>query len=232
MASPHFARRKALVTWRQRRNYWLRLWHVTRRLCQLLVQIGKLRGGICPILRIYELLSLGAEYGEGPYGDQRTLAEGVDPVLVPQQTQEFCVQARLEDLHLQRVVLVCVNAKVFDLIERDVLIFRCRSIGRRIPRRISSKGADVHSSSRDRTIRVDLSVVIRTRAARENSKRTTTAANGSVNFWLFICVLTSMPESQQPYPGCEWYHPIAFSNRPTCNSKGGAGMSPPSICAF
>ena len=25
-----------------------------------------------------------------------------------------------------------------------------------------------------------------------------------------------MPDSQQPYPGCEWYQPIAFSNRPTC----------------
>jgi hypothetical protein len=47
-------------------------------------------------------------------------------------------------------------------------------------------------------------------------QRTTTATNGSVNFWLFICVLTSMPDSQQPYPGCEWYQPIAFSNRPTC----------------
>lgn len=44
---------------------------------------------------------------------------------------------------------------------------------------------------------------------------TTTATKGSVNFWLFICVSTSIPESQHPYPGCEWYHPIAFSSRCT-----------------
>jgi hypothetical protein len=71
-----------------------------------------------------ELAISAQEYSEGLYRDQRALAKGVNPVLVPQQTQEFCVQARLEDLHLQGIVLICVNAKVFDLIERDALIFR------------------------------------------------------------------------------------------------------------
>src|SRR6266702_2708265 len=36
-------------------------------------------------------------------------------------------------------------------------------------------------------------------------QRMTTATNGSVDFRLFICVLTPIPDGQQPYPGCEWY---------------------------
>ncbi len=67
---------------------------------------------------------------EKSYRDQWALTEGIDPILVPQQTKEFRVQARLEDLHLQRVVLICVNTKVFNLVEWDALVFRCRCIGR------------------------------------------------------------------------------------------------------
>lgn len=93
---------------------------------------------------------------EKAYRDQRALTKGVDPILVPQHTKELRVQARLEDLHVQRVVLICMNAKVFDLVEWDALIFRCRCMGRRIPRRISAKGANVYSSSRYRTVGVDL----------------------------------------------------------------------------
>ena len=40
-------------------------------------------------------------------------------------------------------------------------------------------------------------------------------------FWLSICVETSIPESQQPYPGWEWYQPMAFSRRPTLQRKPG-----------
>jgi hypothetical protein len=29
--------------------------------------------------------------------------------------------------------------------------------------------------------------------------------------WFIICVEQSMPLSQQPYPGCEWYQPTTFS---------------------
>ena len=40
-------------------------------------------------------------------------------------------------------------------------------------------------------------------------------------FWLSICVETSIPESQQPYPGWEWYQPMAFSRRPTLQGESG-----------
>ena len=40
-------------------------------------------------------------------------------------------------------------------------------------------------------------------------------------FWLSICVETSIPESQQPYPGWEWYQPMAFSRRPTLQRNPG-----------
>lgn len=93
---------------------------------------------------------------EKMYRDQRALAKGVDPILVPQQTKELRVQARLEYLHVQRVILICVNAKIFNFVEWDALIFRRRCIRRRIPRGISAKGANVYSSSRYRTIGVNL----------------------------------------------------------------------------
>ena len=44
---------------------------------------------------------------------------------------------------------------------------------------------------------------------------TTIATKGSWNCWLTICVPTSIPDNQHPYPGWLWYHPIAFSKRPT-----------------
>ncbi|SRR5216684_2040155 len=143
-------------------------------------------------------------HNEKSHRDQRALAKGVDPILVPQQAKEFRVQTRLEDLHIQRVVLICVNTKVFNLVEWNALIFRCRCTRRRIPRRISAKGADVHSSSRDCTVGINLShtsSVSFVPSGLEGRRCTTTATNGSWNFWLLICVLTSIPESQQPYPG-------------------------------
>lgn len=54
---------------------------------------------------------------------------------------------------------------------------------------------------------------------RGNGGRTTTATNGSWYFWLLSWVLTSIPDNQHPYPGWEWYQPIAFSNRPTYESS-------------
>ena len=41
-------------------------------------------------------------------------------------------------------------------------------------------------------------------------------------FWLVICVPTSIPLSQQPYPGWLWYHPTMFSSRPdSCGGQPG-----------
>lgn len=36
------------------------------------------------------------------------------------------------------------------------------------------------------------------------------AKKGSVLIWNCSCVLTSMPESQQPKLGCEWYQPTMW----------------------
>jgi hypothetical protein len=57
------------------------------------------------------------------YRDQWALAKCVDPILIPQQTEQFDVQARLEYLHIQRIVLICVDAKVLDLVQGDALVF-------------------------------------------------------------------------------------------------------------
>jgi hypothetical protein len=47
----HLARTTFLPGWRQGRDYRFRLWYISCRLCQLLMQISELRGGICPILK-------------------------------------------------------------------------------------------------------------------------------------------------------------------------------------
>ena len=93
MQFPYFARRATFFAWRQRRHYWLRLRDIARRLRQLLVQISKLRRGICPVLSRRNVSpSVDVENAqEKTYRDQRALAEGVDPILVPQHTKELRV---------------------------------------------------------------------------------------------------------------------------------------------
>ena len=54
--------------------------------------------------------------------EEGTLADGRDPVLVPQEGEKFCVEGGFEMGDFERVVLGSVGAKVFDLIEWDALV--------------------------------------------------------------------------------------------------------------
>lgn len=72
------------------------------------------------------------EEGSGTHRDERALAEGHDPVLVPQEVEELGVVRALEVRHLERVVGVGVHAKVFDLVDRDRLVLGRGRVRRRV----------------------------------------------------------------------------------------------------
>jgi shikimate 5-dehydrogenase len=84
------------------------------------------------------------------------LAERVDPVLVPQETQELCVETALEDLHVELVVLVRVDAKILDLRQRNGLVLGSGGRGRGIVLGVGPEGTDVYFAGRDSAVRVDL----------------------------------------------------------------------------
>ena len=66
------------------------------------------------------------------------------------------VQTRREDLNVELVVLIGMYTKVFDLIERDRLIFGCRNVGRCVVLWIRAEGANIDLSGGDGTVGVDL----------------------------------------------------------------------------
>ena len=45
-----------------------------------------------------------------------TLTERIDPILVPQQAKQLVIQRRLEDLYVQRVVLVRMDTEILNLV--------------------------------------------------------------------------------------------------------------------
>lgn len=63
--------------------------------------------------------------------DERVCAECLDPVLLPEQIEQSSVERRLEDGHLEGVVLVRVRTEVGNLVHRD------RLVRRRLRRRVA-----------------------------------------------------------------------------------------------
>lgn len=61
--------------------------------------------------------------------DDLTLAQRIDPVLVPQKIQQLGIQARLEDGDLELIVRVGVDTEILDLVERDGLVVVGGSVG-------------------------------------------------------------------------------------------------------
>jgi hypothetical protein len=89
--------------------------------------------------------------------DKRTLAEGVDPILVPQKAQQLSIKTRCKDLDVQRVIQVCVHSEIFDLVQRDGLVLGGSGIGWSVIFWISTEGTNINFSGRDSTIGVNLS---------------------------------------------------------------------------
>lgn len=154
--------------------------------------------------------------------------------------------------YFQRIVWSSVDAKIFNFVERNVLVFR-RIIVLCFVSLITAKAYISHMLDRvalndafpspqsiplDTFEKLQCRPCLRTwydwdqsrhlwstkesmvryelcRPTHNLQKLTTTATNGSWCFWFNLCVLTSIPDSQHPYPGWEWYHPITFSSRPT-----------------
>lgn len=88
--------------------------------------------------------------------DQGALAERIDPVLVPQESEQLIVKSRLEDLDVDLVVLIRMDTKILNLAERDGLVLGGSGIGRGIVLWVGTEGADVDLSSRDGAVWVDL----------------------------------------------------------------------------
>ena len=64
------------------------------------------------------------------YADQGALSERHDPVLIPEHLEELVVEAGLEEGDVEAVVAGRVDAKVFDLVERDGLVLGGLGVGR------------------------------------------------------------------------------------------------------
>jgi hypothetical protein len=86
------------------------------------------------------------------------LTKRVHPVLIPQQPKQFCVKCALKDLDVKLVVLVCVDAEILDLRERDRLVlgFSPATRGWGVVLRISAEGTDVDLSSGNSAVGIDL----------------------------------------------------------------------------
>lgn len=103
----------------------------------------------------YEPYHQRQDWGE-THRDQRTLAEGVHPVLVPQHPQQLRVQTGLEDLYLEGVVLIRMDTEIFDLVERDGLVFGGRGGRGLVVLWVGAEGADIDFTSGDGAVWVDL----------------------------------------------------------------------------
>ena len=79
----------------------------------------------------------------GTNGDERALAECVDPVLVPKEAEELLVKTRAKDLDVKLVVLVGVDTKVLDLAERDRLVVGPCGRGGFVVLWVGTEGANV-----------------------------------------------------------------------------------------
>ena len=88
-----------------------------------------------------------------------TLTERIDPILVPQQAKQLVIQRRLEDLYVQRVVLVRMDTEILDLVQWDRLVFGRNGIGWRIVLWVGTEGADIDFTCRDGTVGIDLQVL-------------------------------------------------------------------------
>ena len=88
--------------------------------------------------------------------NQRTLAQGINPIFIPQHAQQLCIQTRLEDLNVDLIILVCMDTKVLDLVQRNRLVFRRGSVGRCIILWVGAECSNVDFSGRDCAVGVDL----------------------------------------------------------------------------
>ena len=100
--------------------------------------------------------------------------------------------------------LFTVHTKVFNLIQRNGLILRDRVIRRFISFRVCPESSNLNFSSRNSPCWINynsqewfLKLLVEHLGWNINTRQQ-----------------TSIPDSQHPYPGWEWYHPTTFSNRP------------------
>jgi hypothetical protein len=82
---------------------------------QLGREIGHLRSSIETVLRL-------VWNGMATHREDKAVAQGRDPVFVPQEVQQLLIEPSLVDLDLERVVGIGVNAEILNLVHRNGLV--------------------------------------------------------------------------------------------------------------
>ena len=141
-------RNRSPCSWNRRLGFW-----------QLLLQIVQLRYSICAVLNPpLSRTSIKSRMDQirCTHRNKGTLTERIDPILVPQQAKQLVIQRRLEDLYVQRIVLVRMDTEILDLVQWDRLVFGRNGIGWRIVLWVGTEGTDVDFTCRDGTVGIDL----------------------------------------------------------------------------
>jgi len=85
-------------------------------------------------------------WGGGSYDVERRLRERCNPVFIPEEIEDFRVEGGFKMRYVKGVVLICVDAKVFDFVEGDGLVFAWFSVGGDVFLWVCSEGSYINFS--------------------------------------------------------------------------------------
>jgi hypothetical protein len=87
------------------------------------------------------------EVGAGvSYDVERGLRKRRNPVFIPEEVEDFCVEGGLKVGYVEGVILICVDAKVLDFVEGNGLVFAWFGIWRDVLLWVRSKCSDIDFS--------------------------------------------------------------------------------------
>jgi hypothetical protein len=84
--------------------------------------------------------------GGGGYDVERGLRERCHPVLIPEEVENLFVEGGFKVRYVKGVILICVDAKVFDFIKGDGLVFVRFGIGGDVLLWVRSECSDIDFS--------------------------------------------------------------------------------------
>jgi hypothetical protein len=74
------------------------------------------------------------------------LRECRNPVFIPEEIEDFCVEGGFKVRYVKGIILICVDTKVFDFVEGDGLVFAWFGVWGDIFLWIRSEGSDIDLS--------------------------------------------------------------------------------------
>jgi hypothetical protein len=84
--------------------------------------------------------------GGGGYDVERGLRERCHPVLIPEEVENLFVEGGFKVRYVKGVILICVDAKVFNFVEGDGLVFTWFGVRGNVLLWIRSEGTDIDFS--------------------------------------------------------------------------------------